>query len=158
MKNVKSYNQFINEDADPRYTDLKSPGMYKNDNELLELDGEKVWKKADEIGMEALKKYQNEHPEDKYGGTCVLGSTIWIHGVDFPNPVYNIQIAGLETMRQSRLSADRYIQKGKMYVEWYGIPNLVSQGCIFQEVYANAVMDYLKSLGFETKYDYGHMD
>lgn len=128
-------------------------------NNFNEIDGKTAWIKADSAGKQALEQYKQQNPNDKYGGSSVLGATIWVKGKPFPNPTVDLQVAGLESMGLNRMQQDNYHQKGSDgTVEWYGIPNLISQGSIFQEVYANAVMNSLKSQGFETKYDYGRMD
>ena len=107
--------------------------------------------------MDSLNEYKAKNPNDKYGGSSVLGSGIVIEGVEFPNPVYSLHIAGCLTMGLHRFDCDRY-HTTEGGVNLYTIPNRISQGSIFQEMYAKPIVEYLNSLGFEASYNYGKMD
>jgi hypothetical protein len=160
MKNIKNFKSFLNENS--QYAKLSSTAniyLNKNFTSYPNYDTEKIWKDANNKGFQALNDYEEKNPNDVYGGSVTLNSLIWIKSLPFPNPTSNLQVAGIESMGQSRLTQDRYKKKGEdKNVEWYGIPVLVSQGNIHQSVYANAVVDFLNNLGFEAFYEEGVID
>jgi hypothetical protein len=167
MKNIKRFSTFINEDnfyKDKYYQDYdKYPEdilsyHYPPKNDVRDLDGKKVWEKADQIGREALEEWKRQNPDDKYGGSSVLGSGIMVKQVEFPNPVLDLATAAFETFGMNRLYVDKYVETDEEGNIWYKIPNNISQGSMHQEAYAKPIVEYLKSLGFDVYYTYGRMD
>ena len=116
-----------------------------------DVDGSEIWSKAHMLGKKAMDDYIQE-TGDEYGFPVTSGSIIWIKGKPFPNPTYDIQLAGLESMGRSRVEQDEFKKMGADgNIEWYGIPNFISQGSKHQEIYANKVIEYLNSMGFEAQ-------